>query len=1044
MSLVDESASLAEELAAAASAMLRNLFKQAGSTGQQKYPTLARVVQRIVGEERWRNRPNLSLIDVMHDAIQELPRNIEVRAGRRTFLPVPARGAPEREMAEILYGYRDDTLPPRFHAGGDAVEQWTYDDDYLPAALRRAGLSDLNKKDQGRSIRIIREDLADVLLLMEQEALARQQQAAEQAAAETASPVADYINRPQYEDQFAAHLQAGARIFLLYGDAGTGKTTLARHLAMSHANASGDAQTSGLREGRATFIEINSQAAADVILYEDVSSALQDLGVEVPATALLRRRFREVIASDQAPRAVLLDNAENWKDVEALVPETPNCVVLVTSRQKLTKSAAVVSLPIGKMTADEAAQMIRSQLPDLGDEGAARLAGRLDYRPLAIRHACGFLAQPPRYGQSAMTVESFLELLQNDTATVMDSVVHQTDEPTLTTIYRLTIGALEPNPLKLLDYIAAMGMGMVSTDLLRMMWNGDDLFSTGKRESSVPNLTFDHALTILEQRCLVVMQSYRGADDRFVLMHPLTNQIISELRKQACTAIRRSVLQAMEDAPILSDWQIDKTLPISQSNRALGFRMLLTQLFRTGRNDAYFPHVAKLAAFIVRCITEDHPEPGDTLWPVESVLAKYDMIRGEEADDQPCIPQQSETSLRRHNDQWALIDEMWHFKSIFPESAKDIDLRLGEMEKEVRINKLPHLLLGCEFHPFWEDSIDAYRQWDAPQVFADAGEVWLQERQYLNSGNAYFSLGTLYFDAGAYPDSLRSYQRSHEVWSHNPRYFAGELCKAAARVADVYHRMGRSEEAEQWRLKAITGVKEHIGSFGIKEWTGDHAANYFLFKMLLGYPQGITGSNARVATQAFKIDLTNLYEPWFGPVGAELDNLARDLMWDSGVFFEGYRRSLAHSIAADDPIEAAKVIAEVSDRVTLKEWPAAHMRLSLSSVKIGMHVIEAKDSIEINVFKGGGRRIWEDRIVDTLISGAHYFDKITRSPYWYGECLLAAYVLCARYGYGNAYQAEHLAQSLRKPFASIGRTDRLELARAAKDADFNPLWLLAE
>jgi hypothetical protein len=77
---------------------------------------------------------------------------------------------------------------------------------------------------------------------------------------------------------------------------------------------------------------------------------------------------------------------------------------------------------------------------------------------------------------------------------------------------------------------------------------------------------------------------------------------------------------------------------------------------------------------------------------------------------------------------------------------------------------------------------------------------------------------------------------------------------------------------------------------------------------------------------------------------------------------------------------------------------------------------------------------------------ARVFKEELKSPYWYADSLLTAYVLCARYDCGTPEQAEALFQELWDAHHKIRRTDRLRIALAARDKKlhFDPLWLFAE
>lgn len=161
---------LEQDLAWAAARPLTKAYLQADGDDAANHPTLARVIRNIVGDERWQARPNLSLIDTLRDAIQQIPETMTGRAQKKQFGKSWWKGSPERRMAEIMYGYRNSEVPARFLDG--ALAPKCYDKDFLPAALALTGQKP-NKSGARSVTRVIREDIAVALLEMESEALTR-------------------------------------------------------------------------------------------------------------------------------------------------------------------------------------------------------------------------------------------------------------------------------------------------------------------------------------------------------------------------------------------------------------------------------------------------------------------------------------------------------------------------------------------------------------------------------------------------------------------------------------------------------------------------------------------------------------------------------------------------------------------------------------------------------------------------------------------------------------------------------------------------------
>jgi tetratricopeptide (TPR) repeat protein len=96
---------------------------------------------------------------------------------------------------------------------------------------------------------------------------------------------------------------------------------------------------------------------------------------------------------------VMLDNAADSDQVRPLLPATPGCPVLVTSRRSLTDLPTAVHLAVDVFTPDEAAAFLAHATPGVpvGDDAtaAARIAGRCGHLPLALGLVAGHIRATP-------------------------------------------------------------------------------------------------------------------------------------------------------------------------------------------------------------------------------------------------------------------------------------------------------------------------------------------------------------------------------------------------------------------------------------------------------------------------------------------------------------------------------------------------------------------------------------------------------------------------------------------------------------------------
>jgi DNA-binding SARP family transcriptional activator len=180
----------------------------------------------------------------------------------------------------------------------------------------------------------------------------------------------------------------GSPVTIVTGCAGVGKTALAVHWAHQVTDRFGDGQL---------FIDLQGHAAGPPLRPEQaLTSLLSALGTppaQVPADlADAAALYRTKVAGRRL--VVVLDDAGTAEQVRPLLPGTPTCAVVVTSRNRLSSLVAregARQLSLDVLSTDEAHDLIRLVCgPDRvrGDERAvAELASLCGYLPLALRIA---------------------------------------------------------------------------------------------------------------------------------------------------------------------------------------------------------------------------------------------------------------------------------------------------------------------------------------------------------------------------------------------------------------------------------------------------------------------------------------------------------------------------------------------------------------------------------------------------------------------------------------------------------------------------------
>jgi len=186
-------------------------------------------------------------------------------------------------------------------------------------------------------------------------------------------------------------------ISAIAGMAGVGKTQLAVH--------AGHILARDKPFDRVLFVNLRgfhpdpTQPPADpAAVLEGFLRLLAVPGQEIPHGVPARAAaYRSLLAGTRT--LVVLDNAADAEQVRPLLPETPGCPVLVTSRRSLTGLHSATHLTVDVFTPQEAAALLALATPEvpLGEDPAAvaRIAHRCGYLPLALGLVAGHIRGTP-------------------------------------------------------------------------------------------------------------------------------------------------------------------------------------------------------------------------------------------------------------------------------------------------------------------------------------------------------------------------------------------------------------------------------------------------------------------------------------------------------------------------------------------------------------------------------------------------------------------------------------------------------------------------
>lgn len=147
-----------------------------------------------------------------------------------------------------------------------------------------------------------------------------------------------------------------------------------------------------------------------------LDSLLRSLGIpgdRIPDDAEARSAlWRATLANKRL--LLLLDNTVDVSEIRALIPASPGCLVLITSRARLVDLDGAEWISIGLMPPEDSGRLIAETLGDqrvkAEPEAAAELAQLCGHLPLALRIATARLRNRPRW-----TLQYLVTRLQDET-----------------------------------------------------------------------------------------------------------------------------------------------------------------------------------------------------------------------------------------------------------------------------------------------------------------------------------------------------------------------------------------------------------------------------------------------------------------------------------------------------------------------------------------------------------------------------------------------------------------------------------------------------
>jgi tetratricopeptide (TPR) repeat protein/transcriptional regulator with XRE-family HTH domain len=230
------------------------------------------------------------------------------------------------------------------------------------------------------------------------------------APAELPHDVADFTGRAGELAELGARLSeseasAYGPVVTIDGAPGVGKSALAVHFAHQVRERFPDGQLFANLRGQ------QGEGLDPVVVLQQFLRALGMTTEEIPSTLdAAARAYRSRLAGSRT--LVVLDNALNETQTRPLLPGSPTCATLITSRSPLSGLAEATALTLDLLPPADAARVLARAAGNEGIEGsdaAKAVAAQCGHLPLALRIAGARLRT-----RRAWTIETLASLLADE------------------------------------------------------------------------------------------------------------------------------------------------------------------------------------------------------------------------------------------------------------------------------------------------------------------------------------------------------------------------------------------------------------------------------------------------------------------------------------------------------------------------------------------------------------------------------------------------------------------------------------------------------
>jgi hypothetical protein len=703
---------------------------------------------------------------------------------------------------------------------------------------KHAKLEGLHESSIRRSFTKLRRALAEALLHLDSvtplEATDAEETVSRSDGGLDARPLlADfYVSRPEYEAEIRRVRESTTRLLWLHGDAGTGKTRLARA-----------ANQDVFAEHLVPVLHAADRAQLEQELAKLISDSGMDAG-NINATNVWAL-FNTLLIRNEAPPVIVFDDVAPETDIISLIGGTGRSLLIFTSQYAPPTGARgeslVPPLQVGEMETGELQTMLRSRLPQATDTERARLASAVGGRPLAIEHSCSFLRS------TGMSVADYCAALSQRPAHLLELAGGRQGR-TLTRLYELTLERLAaaPEAIRALDYILFTAPGLLTDDMLAFLWM-DSIKVTSQEKLEAALLSMNsHVLSVADAFNWpgvtlrkpaqfvyvdpVAMAELRAAlstladfglvrsDGGRVVMHQLTRAVMRELRSDQAPGVYQQVRDTVIELLEIDEWEPGEPLMGDTASWAPHVVPAIAQFDTTDSNILALlsldevKHLSLLGAMVVRAFRQIGVSTTTALNAVKhlyAIVATRALWQGYDEAERRSL----------FSSFFGFYTELMSTVALDTGFSRAMDgvFTLGEVSTQQRqiANRI-----RFEFDTEWEPSHNLFQVRDSDQSYPkeqkSAAVAGFNLEQAKNSAGYAVVLSRVYYDQCRWQDAIAALEHAFTCYIR----IGGDIgairgaIDAARRLACVYLRAGPAaigpvveplshlDRADQWLAEA--------------------------------------------------------------------------------------------------------------------------------------------------------------------------------------------------------------------------------------------------